>query len=514
MLSFSSNNYPRISYHYVHDTTYSDLKYVYWDGNNWRYETINGGVAAGEYSSITLDSSDNPHISFYASYYNFDLGYTYWDGSNWQVTFVDTDGDVGKWTSIALDSSDYPHISYYDETNGDLKYARWDGSNWLITAVDTALIVGEYTSIDLDSFDNPHISYYANTNCDLRYAYWDVSNWQISIVDDVNNVGQYSSIALDSNDYPHISYIDFSIHDLKYARWDGSTWQKSTVDEESINYGSSIVLDSFDHPHIAYCNSGGPGLRYAYWDGSNWQITAVDTDDYAGYYPSIALDTNDNPYISYHRAWDYLKIAWYGYDLDVELTSFTAKPDNSAITLHWHIQTTEGDQILGFNLYRRPLTTEGDDTYHRLTASEDQLWERVNPTLITGHNPYSYTDSDVEPGVAYEYKLKAVLADDSPETLGITQATAGQPTSFAILALYPNPASDYLTCLLAMPEAGPVELMLYDLSGRLVLEKRLEVTEPTELEAILDVSELASGIYTLRASSGGAQVSSRAVIAR
>ena len=102
-----------------------------------------------------------------------------------------------------------------------------------------------------------------------------------------------------------------------------------------------------------------------------------------------------------------------------------------------------------------------------------------------------------------------------PETLGTTQATAGlPPTSFAILALYPNPASDYLTCLLALPSAGVVEITLYDLSGRLVLEKRLEATEPTELEAILDVSGLASGVYTLRASSGGAEVSARAVLVR
>jgi hypothetical protein len=39
---------------------------------------------------------------------------------------------MGTWTSIALDSSDRPRISYYDWNNGDLKYAyhaadvQWD----------------------------------------------------------------------------------------------------------------------------------------------------------------------------------------------------------------------------------------------------------------------------------------------------------------------------------------------------------------------------------------------------
>ncbi|MFZ2196917.1 MAG: hypothetical protein WAV13_04225, partial [Thermodesulfovibrionales bacterium] len=37
---------------------------------------------------------------------------------------------VGLYTSIAVDSSRRPHISYYDSDNKDLKYARWTGSAW------------------------------------------------------------------------------------------------------------------------------------------------------------------------------------------------------------------------------------------------------------------------------------------------------------------------------------------------------------------------------------------------
>ena len=38
----------------------------------------------------------------------------------WEIDNVDTNGVVGLWTSIALDSSDAPHVSYFDKSNGNL----------------------------------------------------------------------------------------------------------------------------------------------------------------------------------------------------------------------------------------------------------------------------------------------------------------------------------------------------------------------------------------------------------
>ena len=47
----------------------------------------------------------------------------------WRIQTVDSAGWVGWYTSLALDDSGYPHISYYDNTNADVKYAAWNGSS-------------------------------------------------------------------------------------------------------------------------------------------------------------------------------------------------------------------------------------------------------------------------------------------------------------------------------------------------------------------------------------------------
>jgi len=81
---------------------------------------------------------------------------------------------------------------------------------------------------------------------------------------------------------------------------------------------------------------------------------------------------------------------------------------------------------------------ERADGHPPLREDDANIWLKINSSLITGENPYAYTDCDVERGVTYEYQLSAVL----------------------------------------------------------------------------DVSGLASGVYTLRASSAGAEVSERAVVVR
>lgn len=305
----------------------------------WDIETVDSVGDVGRYTSIALDASGNPHISYSLSIAypaTYDLKYAYRDASTWHTQTVDGGHyGVGDDTCIALDSSGHPHISYYDHdrpdpwdpVGWDLKYAHWDGSSWQIKRVDRGgqepYDVGRYTSIALGVGGYPHISYMDWTATAVKYAHYDGSGWQTETVYNGDMSGWTgTSIAIDSSGYPHITFFDNATQDLMYASSNGSSWTVQTVHggADYVGYGSSLALDDSDYPHISYGDYSNDDLKYAYWDGSGWQIQTPDSIGLVGRWSSLALNSIGNPAISYH---DYgnrdLKYAsWNGSSWHVE----------------------------------------------------------------------------------------------------------------------------------------------------------------------------------------------------
>ncbi|MBN1887776.1 MAG: carboxypeptidase regulatory-like domain-containing protein [Thermoflexales bacterium] len=336
VLALDDFNRPHISYYYS-----EDLNYAWHDGSAWYTETVDKGgerTYVWKCTSLALDGSGRPHISYLDGNPNYDLKYAQREaaaaetaghaGSTWRIEIVASTGLVGQSNSLALDGLGQPHLSYWSDW-GDyppgLKYAWHDGSTWHTESVDSEPWYndeGEYNSLALDGTGRPHISY---SNDGLKYAQREVAGhdgsiWHIETVDSAWGI-EYNSLALDGMEQPHISYTTgYPNHDLKYARREaagretaghaGNAWHVETVDSE-VSSAPSLALDDSGRPHISY-RGDYPyhDIRHAWHDGNTWHIeTVYSSEEGVGQITSLALDDSGQPHILY---WDEgLKYAWY-----------------------------------------------------------------------------------------------------------------------------------------------------------------------------------------------------------
>ncbi len=131
------------------------------------------------------------------------------------------------------------------------------------------------------------------------------AEWQIETVDR-SGPAEFTSMKIDKDGNIHVAYIpDVDGHPLKYAYWDHALKRWFSMKVTGAASFCSLVLDSKQHPHISFADHGtgiGAKLRHAYWDGSSWKIQpiAIPAGGVVAYYTSIALDANDNPFLSFY----------------------------------------------------------------------------------------------------------------------------------------------------------------------------------------------------------------------
>jgi hypothetical protein len=84
------------------------------------------------------------------------------------------------------------------------------------------------------------------------------SSWNIQTVEHWGDKGSCNSIAIDSLGRVHISHVEFDyfkrVYYLRYSFWDGNAWQSQyIVQTGDISPGkTSLALDSNDRPYICY----------------------------------------------------------------------------------------------------------------------------------------------------------------------------------------------------------------------------------------------------------------------
>ena len=308
-LALDSAGFPVISYF---DVTNGDLKLMHCNdaicaGNNENVQIVDssGTAIVGTFSSLVLDAAGNPVISYRNSSSN-DLKLAHCNdvncaGNNESLVTVDGAGgsDVGQYTSLVLDASGFPVISYYDVANADLKLVHCNdancvGSNETFQTIDSTGDVGRYTSLRLDSVGNPVISYYDVTNFDLKLAH--CSNANCSGINSIQIRRQRRDrksrrvhlAGLDASGFPVISYRNVTSGDLKLvhcndANCAGSDESTQTVDSTGVTGSyTSLALTTAGLPVISYRDSTNGDLRLAKCSDVNCATKSLETVDGSG----------------------------------------------------------------------------------------------------------------------------------------------------------------------------------------------------------------------------------------
>ncbi|MCH8011596.1 MAG: T9SS type A sorting domain-containing protein [Candidatus Marinimicrobia bacterium] len=204
--------------------------------------------------------------------------------------------------------------------------------------------------------------------------------------------------------------------------------------------------------------------------------------------------------------------SWSDAPLPVELTSFTARQEGSAVVLEW---VTESEiENLGFIIERRSVSEgsfggdgeQGSGGEWKEIASYITHPELQGQGSVTYRTEYSYTDNTVETGKTYDYRLADVSYEGVKEyhtmtVLGVT-VTEVIPDKFTLYPAYPNPFNSETTISFDLPEAQQVTVTVYDLTGREVATLTNREYSAGSHSVIWDAGDFGSGVYVYRLNAG------------
>lgn len=197
---------------------------------------------------------------------------------------------------------------------------------------------------------------------------------------------------------------------------------------------------------------------------------------------NTALNNVTAPSIANNQIYDWWTLAMSTFPLPIELLVFTGFPVEDQVKLVWE------------------TSTEFNNDYYVVERSKDgQNFEFVSTVDAIGFSnnvtPYFTFDPKPYKGISY-YRLKQVDLDGRFTYSKVIDVEFGEENNLPLVQIYPNPTNNYLQVAYNSADAPKVFFQMFDATGRLVMENKLDVMLGSGRFS-LDVSRLAQGSYFL-----------------
>jgi hypothetical protein len=172
----------------------------------------------------------------------------------------------------------------------------------------------------------------------------------------------------------------------------------------------------------------------------------------------------------------------------VKLTTFTGERYGMANKLKWSTATESSN--LGFEAERSSDGLQFSKIgFTASKASQGNSSQKLDYQFIDEH-PFAKTNF---------YRLKQVDHNGKVAYSSVVMVNGAGRVASGIISIYPNPVKNRLNLTLASSSAGTANIIVSDISGKVMLQKVVQATEGNQ-NFSLNVAGYASGIYLVKIS--------------
>ena len=205
-----------------------------------------------------------------------------------------------------------------------------------------------------------------------------------------------------------------------------------------------------------------PGFANVIWNGTYWAVT-IPVTGFSGFY---------------------LHSTQFNTALPITVNYLTGRRQGSNHLLNWKVTCTTSP--------RATMTLERSADSRNYTGINT-----ITADAARCNQPFDYTDANPLKGMNY-YRLKIVDADGKV-TYSTTVALLNAVKGFDIVSIAPNPVvADNFKLNIASAQAGKMEIVIFDMQGRLVNRQSISVIAGFNSLPV-QVNNLSAGTYTIRA---------------